>query len=81
MASRIAASLILSLGLPELVVRTLQDYEELAVLLATRADLLARVSQLFSYGLYSHCLYSYGLYSHGLYSHGIIYSRPYICRP
>lgn len=40
MASRVAASLLHAVGLPELAVETLEEYEELAVALATDADRL-----------------------------------------
>jgi predicted O-linked N-acetylglucosamine transferase (SPINDLY family) len=40
-AGRVAASLIRAVGLPELVTRTPEEYEALAVRLATHADELA----------------------------------------
>jgi protein O-GlcNAc transferase len=43
MASRVGASLALSLGLPQLVARTLAEYEEIAVRLATSPGKLARL--------------------------------------
>jgi protein O-GlcNAc transferase len=42
-AGRVAASLLHAVGLPELVTRSLEDYEELAVRLASKPHELARV--------------------------------------
>ncbi len=44
-ASRVAASVVLALHLPELVARTPQDYQDLAVLLAARPRALAAVRE------------------------------------
>lgn len=44
-ASRVAASLLCAMGLPELVTETNEAYRELAVSLASRADDLAQVRQ------------------------------------
>ena len=44
-ASRVAASLLTAIGLPELIASTPEDYEECAVALATDPDRLARLRQ------------------------------------
>ena len=43
--SRVAASLLCAVGLPELMTRTLDDYEALALKLATDRSLLARIRE------------------------------------
>jgi len=42
-AGRVAASLLSAVGLPELITQTSDDYEELAIQLATNPDQLARI--------------------------------------
>jgi predicted O-linked N-acetylglucosamine transferase (SPINDLY family) len=42
-ASRVAGSLLRSMGLPELITTSLEDYQTMALRLAKNADLLARV--------------------------------------
>src|SRR5215813_8003834 len=44
-ASRMAASLLQSLGLPDLIAHTAQEYEELAFRLATERELLDLIKQ------------------------------------
>src|SRR6185437_9886569 len=49
-ASRVAASLLVTAGLPELVTRTVADYETLLVCLATNPDRLARIRARLEHG-------------------------------
>jgi predicted O-linked N-acetylglucosamine transferase (SPINDLY family) len=44
-ASRVAASLLRALGLPELITRSLADYQDAALLLARNAGLLAAMRE------------------------------------
>ena len=61
-AARVAASLLHAVGLPELVTESLEDYEALALRLATDPALLATVRDKLARNRLTHPLFDTGLF-------------------
>jgi protein O-GlcNAc transferase len=66
MPGRVAASLLHAVGLPELITRTLAEYEELAVRLATHPAELERVREKLARGRLSGPLFDTERYTRNL---------------
>lgn len=62
-ASRVAASLLIPLGLPELITTTLDDYEQMAIELATNAEKLAAIKQKLHFNRLTTPLFNTPLYT------------------